>query len=262
MPKFHSLFSGSKGNASVIRSGGNTLLIDAGMTCKQLLLAMKSRDIDPCSISGILITHTHSDHIKGLRVLCKNIPAKVYAAEQSISTLLRNGHITEEQFGGVCTERNQSIGDFVVSAFPTEHDSEGSCGYCITTPDNRVCSVCTDLGRVTDTVHNAIEGSDLVLLESNYDPDMLRCGCYPDYLKKRISGNEGHLSNRDCAVEAERLIESGTTRLVLGHLSEENNTPYLAKCTALERLDRNYICGSDYLLYVAEREGLKETVIF
>ncbi len=262
MPKFHSLFSGSKGNASVIRSGGNALLIDAGMTCKQLLLATRSRDIDPCSISGILITHTHSDHIKGLRVLCKNIPAKVYATEQSVSTLLRDGHITEEQFGGVLGENMEDVCGFGVKAFPTEHDSSGSCGFRIETPDERICSVCTDLGTVTDTVHNAVKGSDLVLLESNYDPNMLRCGCYPDYLKKRISGNEGHLSNRDSAAEAERLIESGTTRLILGHLSEENNTPYLAKRAALERLDVNYICGRDYLLYVAEREGLKETVIF
>ncbi|MBQ8724514.1 MAG: MBL fold metallo-hydrolase [Oscillospiraceae bacterium] len=262
MPKFHSLFSGSKGNASVIRSGGRSLLIDAGMTCKQLLLAMRSRDIDPCSISGILITHTHSDHIKGLRVLCKNIPAKVYATSESMSTLLRDGHITEEQFGGILDGNIQDISGFAVKAFPTEHDASGSCGFRIVTPDERTCSVCTDLGTVTDTVHNAIGGSDLVLLESNYDPNMLRNGSYPYYLKMRISGNEGHLSNRASAEEAERLIESGTTRLILGHLSEENNTPYLAERAARERLDMNYICGSDYLLYVAGREGLKETVIF
>lgn len=262
MAKFYSLFSGSRGNASVVRSGRQTLLIDAGMSCKQIRLAMSSRKIEENSVSGILITHTHIDHIRGLRVLCKNLNAKVYATEETMQTLLKEGHITYEKFGGIISDSSESIGDFSVSAFYTDHDADGSCGFRIETPEERICSICTDLGNVTDTVHNAIKGSDLVLLESNYDPVMLKNGPYPFSLKARIAGKDGHLSNINCAEEALRLLEEGTSRLVLAHLSQENNTPYLARKTTKEYIDGKYECGIDYLLYVAEQDGLKETVIF
>lgn len=262
MSKFHSLFSGSKGNASLLTFGKGSLLIDAGMSCKQLMCAISARDIPPVSIGGVLITHAHIDHIRGLRVFCKNTGVKVYASADTLSTLLRDGHITEQYFGGILDENVQNIGGFGVKAFPTDHDEKGSCGFRIFTPDERSCAVCTDLGHVTDAVHSATQGSDLVLLESNYDPAMLKNGSYPAHLKARISSNSGHLSNRASADEAFRLIGSGTTRLILGHLSEENNTPYLAEKATRDRLDDTYNCGSDYLLYIASRCGLKETVIF
>ncbi len=262
MSKFCSLFSGSKGNASLLTFGKSSLLIDAGMSCKQLMCALSARDISPASIEGILITHAHVDHIRGIRVFCKNTGVKVYASADTLSTLLRDGHIAEQDFGGILGEEVQDIGGFGVRAFPTDHDEKGSCGFRIFTPDERSCAVCTDLGHVTDAVHGAVRGSDLVLLESNYDPAMLKNGSYPLYLQARISGNSGHLSNRASADEAYRLIGSGTTRLILGHLSEENNTPYLAEKSARDRLDDTYNCGSDYLLYIAGRSGLKETVIF
>lgn len=263
LARFYSLFSGSKGNASVVRSGGSALLIDAGVSCRQIMSALFARDISPCSINGILITHTHSDHIKGLRVLCKNLSAKVYATEETMSALLKDGHITENSFGGILKENAENIGDFSVKSFPTEHDSYGSCGFRIDTPEDRSCAVCTDLGVVTDTVHNAVKGSDLVLLESNYDPVMLKNGSYPIYLKARIAGREGHLSNINCAEEAASLIKEGTSRIILGHLSQENNTPYIAESAVREHLDnKNYFCGTDYLMYVALQEGLREAVIF
>ncbi|MGN0584904.1 MAG: MBL fold metallo-hydrolase [Ruminococcus sp.] len=262
MAKFYSLFSGSKGNASIVRSGKQSLLIDAGMSCKQVISAMLAHDIPECSVSGILITHTHSDHIKGLRVLCKRLGTRVYATEGTMTELLRAGHITDEYFGGIFEEKSLDIGGFSVRAFPTEHDSEGSCGYRIETPEERVCSVCTDLGHVTDEVHKGVKGSDLVLLESNYDPVMLKNGSYPLCLKARIAGREGHLSNVNCGEEAVRLIDEGTTRLILGHLSEENNTPFLARKTVTEYLDRDHKQGVDYLLYVADRTGLEKAVIF
>ena len=108
----------------------------------------------------------------------------------------------------------------------------------------------------------AVSGCDLVLLESNYDVNMLRCGGYPACLKARIAGRQGHLSNKECADEAHRLIGTGTTRLILGHLSQENNTPHLAQRTVQEKLTQDYMCGTDYLLYVAEPQGMKEMVIF
>lgn len=262
MSRFYSLFSGSKGNASVVRSGSNSLLIDAGVSCKQIITSLEAHNISNESISGILITHSHIDHIRGLRVLCKKLNAKVYATEETMSTLLECGHISDQNFGGIFYENAENIGSFSVKAFPTDHDAEGSCGFRIETPEERVCSICTDLGHITDDVHNAVIGSDLVLLESNYDPVMLKNGSYPFYLKSRIAGSDGHLSNISCAEEALRLIDKGTTRIVLGHLSQENNTPYLAEKTVRECIDEKYQCGTDYLLYVAGQYGLKTAVIF
>jgi len=262
MARFYSLFSGSKGNASVVRSGSNSLLIDAGVSCKQIITALEAYNISNESISGILITHSHIDHIKGLRVLCKKLNAKVYATEETMSTLLECGHISDKSFGGIFCENAENIGSFSVNAFPTDHDAEGSCGFRIETPEERVCSICTDLGHITDDVHNSVIGSDLVLLESNYDPVMLKNGPYPFYLKSRIAGADGHLSNISCAEEALRLVDKGTTRIVLGHLSQENNTPYLAERTVRKHIDGKYHCGTDYLLYVAGQYGLKTAVIF
>lgn len=262
MSRFYSLFSGSKGNASVVRSGSNSLLIDAGVSCKQIITSLEAHNISNESISGILITHSHIDHIRGLRVLCKKLNVKVYATEETMSTLLECGHISDENLGGIFYENAENIGGFSVKAFPTDHDAEGSCGFRIETPEERVCSICTDLGHITDDVHNAVIGSDLVLLESNYDPVMLKNGSYPFYLKSRIAGSDGHLSNISCAEEALRLIDKGTTRIVLGHLSQENNTPHLAEKTVRECIDEKYQCGTDYLLYVAGQYGLKTAVIF
>lgn len=262
MSRFYSLFSGSKGNASVVRSGSNSLLIDAGVSCKQIITSLEAHNISNESISGILITHSHIDHIRGLRVLCKKLNAKVYATEETMSTLLECGHISDENLGGIFYENAENIGGFSVKAFPTDHDANGSCGFRIETPEDRICSICTDLGHITDDVHNAVIGSDLVLLESNYDPVMLKNGSYPFYLKSRIAGSDGHLSNISCAEEALRLIDKGTTRIVLGHLSQENNTPYLAEKTVREHIDEKYQCGTDYLLYIAGQYGLKTAVIF
>ena len=262
MARFYSLFSGSKGNASLVSAGGGSLLLDAGVSCRQLLTSLTAHHIDPASIEGIFITHTHIDHIRGLQVLCKKLHTKIYGTDETIQTLLQNQYITESQVGALIPENGLALPHFTVQSFPTEHDAWGSCGYRIQTSDDRSCAVCTDLGVVTDPVHHALSGCDLVLLEANYDPGMLHCGRYPAYLKSRIAGRQGHLSNMDCAAEAQQLIQSGTTRLVLGHLSQENNTPQLARQTVQTHLAQKYQCGQDYLLYVAEPAGLKEMVIF
>ncbi len=262
MSKFISLFSGSRGNASVVSFGSSSILIDAGMSCKMLMNSLSEHNISKNSIHSILITHTHTDHISALRVFCKQVPVKVYGTAQTMDTLLQNQHITEASFGGVIDENSCPIDGFNVTAFPTSHDAAGSCGFRITTPDERSCAVCTDLGVFSDTVYSAVAGSDLVLLEANYDPVMLRNGGYAAYVKSRIKGCEGHLSNEDSAEAAIKLIEKGTTRLVLGHISQNNNTPFLAEKTVRERLDTKYLCGRDYLLYIAEKQGLKEEVIF
>ena len=141
------------------------------------------------------------------------------------------------------------------------HDAPGSCGYRIHTSDDRTCAVCTDLGVVTDAVRNALTGCHMVLLESNYEPDLLWSGSYPPELKRRITSKYGHLSNQDSAELADYLIRNGTTRLLLGHLSPHNNTPELAVTATVTGL-QEFRVNSDYLLGVAPVETQGGAVIF
>ena len=156
-----------------------------------------------------------------------------------------------------------AAGDLEIRPFATSHDSLSSVGYAVSLPDGRKISVATDLGYVSDEVHRAIHGSDLVLLESNYDEAMLQCGPYPYPLKRRIASDSGHLSNSSSALEARTLVDSGTTRLVLGHLSKENNHPELARETVRSELTMAGMAeGGDYLLSVAPRTEPGPMMIF
>ena len=148
------------------------------------------------------------------------------------------------------------MGDIHIKAFRTPHDSAESCGYTATFSDGRVISVATDMGEMTYDVMQALKGSDLVLIESNHDIGMLRNGPYPYPLKRRILSSRGHLSNDACSEAIKTLVENGTTRFVLGHLSKENNYPPLAFETAKAALTQiGAIEGVDYLLEVASPIG-------
>ena len=148
-----------------------------------------------------------------------------------------------------------------MTAFSTPHDAAGSCGYRMHTADDRICAICTDLGTVTPEVQNGVQGCDMVLLEANYEPSLLAAGAYPYPLKQRISGEKGHLSNQDSASFARELVETGTTRLVLGHLSPHNNTAACAERAALQGMS-DMVRNRDYLLQVATPTGLQQAVIF
>lgn len=261
MAKFYPLFSSSSGNASYIGGRNAGILIDAGVSCKRILEALGRCGIQKESIQGIFITHTHSDHIQGLRVLAGKLKVPVYGTEETLHTL----HLKEMIPAGVqAIPADRSVvccGGCEVTAFPTMHDAPGSCGYRIHTSDDRYCAVCTDLGVVTDPVRNALYGCDLVLLEANYDPAMLRRGPYPPELKQRILSEHGHLSNQDSAALAAQLVRKGTTRLLLGHLSPQNNTPVLAAQAVLEGL-KDFQREVDYQLGIAPVETPGGTVIF
>ena len=148
-----------------------------------------------------------------------------------------------------------------ISAFETSHDTRQSCGYRIETPDGKSCCVCTDLGYVSETVHQNLTGCDMVLLEANYDLEMLRNGPYPFPLKQRIASKKGHLCNNDSAAEIDRLVKSGTTQIILGHLSQENNTPDVAGNTVIRTLT-DLIYKRDYILRVAPVETHGEAAEF
>lgn len=259
MARVYPLFSSSEGNCTYIGSSKCGILIDAGVSCKKILSALSDNSLDISAVKGIFITHEHSDHIKGLKVLTSHYNIPVFAQGLNAQYLADEGQIGKLSDLQVIGEKNE-ISGFEVKAFTTPHDTRQSCGYRITTPDNKVISICTDLGNVTDEVHANLLGSELVLLEANYDYNMLRNGPYPYPLKKRISSPNGHLDNRDSAKELLRLVESGTTRLILGHLSQHNNRPELAELTAqslMEGVRRNI----DYIMMTAPVETGGEVMI-
>lgn len=261
MAKFYPLFSSSSGNASYIGSRNAGILVDAGASCKKLVAALEVNGLQKECIQGIFITHTHTDHTKGLRVLSGKLKVPVYGTEETLTRLETDGQIP----AGVKTIPVETgvinCGDCEIAAFPTMHDASGSCGYRIHTADDKYCAVCTDLGVVTDIVRNTLTGCDMVLLEANYDPEMLRKGPYPPELKRRIMSEYGHLSNVDSAEFSAHLVQNGTTRLLLGHLSPHNNTQELAAQAVLNGL-RRFTQGMDYLLGIAPVETQGGAVIF
>lgn len=253
MSRFCSLFSSSSGNASCLVSGDTAILFDCGKNAKQVLLGLRDAGIEPEMIRAVCITHEHSDHISALTVLSGKLGCPVYAPAPVAAYLERCGGTRSEL--RVIDDKGACVGDVFLRPFHTPHDSVYSVGYQAHTADDRTVGVATDLGHVTDEVAENLLGCDLVLLESNYDKDMLRVSSYPAMLRRRIAGANGHLCNDDCAAFLPKLVESGTTRLLLGHLSRENNTYELARANAEGRLAAaGMVGGRDYRLEIAERD--------
>lgn len=261
MARLFSLSSSSKGNCYYISGAGSSLLIDAGISLRQITTQLAKYDVNLDCIDGVLITHEHSDHIKGLNVMLKyhNIP--VYASSETLDYLSVRG-LVPSGAKLVSIDEDFQIGDVVIKAFDTPHDAVHSVGFRLEFPDENKIGFATDLGSVTVGVREKLEGCNLVVLESNFDHAMLESSGYPYMLQRRIKSELGHLANEDCGREIAHLIRTGTTRFVLGHLSEQNNVPALAYETTrsiLEALDM--VEGADYLLEVAPAKEAGKMVI-
>lgn len=250
MARVYPLFSSSKGNATFIGSPSSGILIDAGVSCKRLSEGLEICGINADAVKAIFITHEHSDHVSGLNIFTRKFNIPVYAQEKTLNSLINLNKISPCTKTEVITSAGIEVANMYIKCFSTPHDTEESCGYRINTSDDRVITVCTDLGNITPEVEKNLFGSDLVLLESNYDEQMLKNGRYPYYLKKRILSDRGHLANHVCAGMVKRLLQSGTTRVILGHLSQENNTPSVAENTVLRELN-DFCRNKDYILSVA-----------
>lgn len=253
MAKFCPLFSSSGGNSIYIGGGDSNILIDVGMSAKQTEQALWNIGVDADSIGAVFITHEHADHIRGLKVFTKKHKVKLFMTEGTYGALSKTDALDNAADCNIISESGADLGSMLVKPFSTSHDAAQSCGYTMELSNGRKISVATDLGIMTDTVLEAITGSDLVMLESNHDVNMLQCGGYPYMLKRRILGVKGHLSNDTCAETVAKLIKTGTARFFLGHLSRENNVPQLAYQTSVSALaEAGAKEGEDYLLRVAK----------
>lgn len=226
--KLHVLASGSTGNAVFIRFGETKLLIDAGISPRRIKneLAAVGETIE--NISGVLITHEHHDHVKGLLNLTKKYRLPVYTRPGTWEGISCQELIPEE-----CRKvagDSFDVGAVKVEPFSISHDANDPVGYNMYYRDIK-CSVATDLGFVTDSVKKALAMSDVMVFESNHDVDMLRQGSYPWHLKRRIMSNRGHLSNVDAGWTLARLARKKHTKVFLAHLSQENNRPDIAEQT-------------------------------
>lgn len=274
------LFSGSSGNSIFISNKekssvfynfgagqgvtpGTSLLVDIGVNGKEILQAMQAIGESIQEVDGILLTHEHIDHMRGIGVVMRRhkIPLYVNQATWIRMQQLSIGNIPDGLVHIIKSDDEFEVGDLMVRSFRTPHDAVESVGYKITSNSKSV-SVFTDIGEIRDEVMERVCGSDMVFIESNYDYEMLWSGAYPWYLKKRINGVNGHLSNNDCATTIGRLLEKGTSRFVLSHLSQENNSPQIALSTTTQYLSEIGVnVEKDIEIQVAKRNGPSIPVI-
>ncbi len=263
MAKYCALFSGSSGNCTYLGAPREGILVDAGVSAKRIKEALVARDIDPTSIRGVFITHEHQDHIQGLKVFLKQYGVPVYATRGTAQALLDKHALPEGAQLIPVDEQGVEAAGIRMQAFLTPHDSAQSCGFRATFPDERTAAIATDMGFVAPSVVKVILGCDLVHIESNHDVRMLECGPYPYALKCRVLGRGGHLSNDACAALLPTLLQSGTTRFVLSHLSRDNNVPSLAYQVSASSLETaTAVIGRDCLLDVASPEGRDSVICF
>ena len=214
--------SGSTGNCMLLEIDGRHLVIDLGVSASMLRSAMSANGLAWEDVDAVLITHTHSDHVRGLGVCMKRIHAPIFMSHTSKNTLM-----LENATALNYSARTEILPDLWVTAIPTSHDCPGSIGFLIETANTRF-GYLTDLGVIPEGVTELFSGCDSIVLESNHDEEMLRYGPYPAYLKRRILSEHGHLSNEACAEALAQFAETGTGCFFLAHLSQENNRPSLA----------------------------------
>lgn len=253
---FCPLYSGSSGNALFIGAGNTRVLIDAGMTGKAIEEALRQIGVLPETLNGIAVTHEHSDHVKGVGIISRKYHVPVYANERTWNAMARTvGNVAPGNRRIFSDEEDFYIGDLALFPFSIPHDAADPVGYRVYYGGRSVATA-TDMGYVKKSVVKTLAGVDVLLLESNHDPDLLmRNPHYSLYLKQRILGNHGHLSNLASAEGLLALMDTGVREVVLGHLSGENNTPELAMATHTERLSQaGARVGEDVRLSVAWRD--------
>lgn len=261
------LASGSSGNSIVVGHGKRNFLVDCGISMKALLHNLSILNIAATEIEGIFVTHEHTDHIKGVGAIARKLKVPVYASAKIWEEMNRSvGKLTEEQ--RVVVTESFSCAGLKMNVFPTSHDSKESYGLRVeyensSTNRKKAIGIATDTGIITEEMHRGLVGCDALVVEANHDQEMLWQGSYPWYLKKRISGNFGHLENKQLAEGLLDWIDGNTQRVVLAHLSEENNTPEIALTSILRILKGSRIAkeNPELRLRVAPRYTPHELIV-
>lgn len=253
-----SIASGSSGNSIYVGSDTTHILIDAGISGKRIEEGLKGLELSPYDINALLITHEHSDHIKGLGVLLRKYQIPVYATKGTIDGILSCtslGNLDRSLFNVISADDRFSVGDMFVNPIKISHDALEPVAYRIMYEKKKV-SVITDLGCFDDYTVDCLKGSDVLMAEANHDVRMLQVGPYPYYLKQRILSDRGHLSNESGGRLISAALHDGIKEIILGHLSAENNMPelaYEAVRLEIEASDTPYK-GSDFPIRVAKRD--------
>lgn len=252
MMKFMSFSSGSKGNCSFIGTDNVKLIIDAGVTFGYLEKQLIKNDIDIDEISGVLITHIHSDHIKGLKQFVKKMNWKVYIPDKMKKEVLE---FIDDEYIEVIDDFTNMI-DLNINLIYTSHDTECSVGYLFES-DNTSLVYITDTGYINRKYLKLIDNKSVYFLESNHDEAMLMDGPYPYYLKQRVISDSGHLSNNMAAKYLSLIVGDKTKCIILAHVSEKNNTYDLAYDTIRDKLDMISYNGE---LFVAKQDEVTKLV--
>lgn len=225
--KFWSLYSGSSGNSLFVSSKNTNILIDAGLTGKSIISAMESVGENMGEIDGIFVTHEHIDHVKGVGILSRKFDIPIFANEKTWIAMEKCvGKIKEENIKIIDGE--VTLKDLNIKGFNVPHDSAKCYGYTVEDSLGKKLSTVTDMGVFTREIKENISDSEVILIESNHDVEMLKFGPYPYELKRRVFSELGHLSNADCARAIIDIMDNRQRKIILGHLSGTNNVPELA----------------------------------
>jgi phosphoribosyl 1,2-cyclic phosphodiesterase len=240
MLEFCSLYSGSSGNCLFVNSNNTKILVDCGTSCKKIVDGLQSINYSIEDIDAILVTHEHSDHVQGLGAVSNKFDIPVYANAETWNAMGKQKEkILPHNIKYFKNEEDFVLNDLNIHPFSTPHDAANPCGFNIHNGKKQL-SIATDLGHVTDKLIKDLEKSSFILLESNYEPEILKVSRYPYLLKQRIAGPYGHISNEDSgSVIAKLMSKRDLKQVMLGHLSKENNFPELAYKTVAEQLMNN-----------------------
>ena len=253
MFNFCSLYSGSSGNSLFVETKNTKLLVDAGVSCKKIENALQDINIDPNTLDGILVTHEHTDHVQSLGTLARKFDLNVFVNQETLDAMPKQrDKIPAKNIKTFKVSDNFEIGDLKIHPFSIPHDAANPCGFSIYKEDKKI-SIATDIGHMTNAILKNLEESLFIMLEANYDPEVLRCSSYPFSLKSRIAGPTGHLPNEMAGKTISYLLQSGLKKAMLGHLSKESNFPELAYQTVLDELISNNYNENSLSISVASR---------
>ncbi len=264
--RFTSIASGSSGNCTYIGSDNTHILVDAGVSKKRIEEGLHELDLSLEDIDAIFVTHEHTDHIAAIRTILKKYNIPIYATGGTIQGIRQSdkkGEMTDSEFIRVYVDQAVIVGDMIVNPMRISHDALEPCGYRIFCGDKKV-GVATDLGCYDEYTVKSLSGCDALLLEANHDVRMLQTGPYPYYLKSRILGDRGHLSNEKSSELLCKLLHDNIKGVFLGHLSKENNMPELAYETVRVGIEMSDVPfhGNDFNIMVAERSSLSPVIEF